>query len=289
MKPKKGIAVLIILTLLVTIMPPAAFAGKADVVSLGADLSKAQQEEMLREFGVSPDDVNIIEVTIQDVTEHLSGIATRDQIGNHAISSAYVKLLPEGEGLQVDARNVTLVTEEMYANALVTAGVEDAEVMVAAPFNVTGTTALTGIMIAFEEATGQRLSGPAKDAANEEIIVTGDIGEKIGQSEAAKLVQNIKEEIVKRDIKSPEDIRQVIIDIANELNIKLSDEQIDQILNLMKKISQLDLNIDDISRQLEKISKGLDVVKDTINENKGVLQKILDAIMAWLRSIFGTE
>jgi uncharacterized protein YpuA (DUF1002 family) len=289
MKPKKGIAVLIILTLLVTIMPPAAFAGKADVVSLGADLSKAQQEEMLREFGVSPDDVNIIEVTIQDVTEHLSGIATRDQIGNHAISSAYVKLLPEGEGLQVDARNVTLVTEEMYANALVTAGVEDAEVMVAAPFNVTGTTALTGIMMAFEEATGQRLSGPAKDAANEEIIVTGDIGEKIGQSEAAKLVQNIKEEIVKRDIKSPEDIRQVIIDIANELNIKLSDEQIDQILNLMKKISQLDLNIDDISRQLEKISKGLDVVKDTINENKGVLQKILDAIMAWLRSIFGTE
>jgi len=289
MKPKKGIAVLIILTLLVTIMSPAAFAGKADVVSLGADLSKAQQEEMLREFGVSPDDVNIIEVTIQDVTEHLSGIATRDQIGNHAISSAYVKLLPEGEGLQVDARNVTLVTEEMYANALVTAGVEDAEVMVAAPFNVTGTTALTGIMMAFEEATGQRLSGPAKDAANEEIIVTGDIGEKIGQSEAAKLVQNIKEEIVKRDIKSPEDIRQVIIDIANELNIKLSDEQIDQILNLMKKISQLDLNIDDISRQLEKISKGLDVVKDTINENKGVLQKILDAIMAWLRSIFGTE
>ncbi|MGI6554005.1 MAG: DUF1002 domain-containing protein [Bacillota bacterium] len=289
MKPKKGIAVLIILTLLVTIMPPAAFAGKADVVSLGADLSKAQQEEMLREFGVSPDDVNIIEVTIQDVTEHLSGIATRDQIGTHAISSAYVKLLPEGEGLQVDARNVTLVTEEMYANALVTAGVEDAEVMVAAPFNVTGTTALTGIMMAFEEATGQRLSGPAKDAANEEIIVTGDIGEKIGQSEAAKLVQNIKEEIVKRDIKSPEDIRQVIIDIANELNIKLSDEQIDQILNLMKKISQLDLNIDDISRQLEKISKGLDVVKDTINENKGVLQKILDAIMAWLRSIFGTE
>ena len=123
----------------------------------------------------------------------------------------------------------------MYANALVTAGVEDAQVMVAAPFNVTGTTALTGIMMAFEEATGQRLSGLAKDAANEEIIVTGDIGAKIGQSEAAKLVQNIKEEIVKRDIKSPEDIRQVIIDIANELNIKLSDEQIDQILNLMKK------------------------------------------------------
>ena len=289
MKPRKGMAVLIILTLLVTIMSPAAFAGKADVVSLGADLSKAQQDEMLREFGVSPGDVNIIEVTIQDVTEHLRGIATRDQIGTHAISSAYVKLLPEGAGLRVDARNVTLVTEEMYANALVTAGVEDAQVMVAAPFNVTGTTALTGIMMAFEEATGQRLSGLAKDAANEEIIVTGDIGAKIGQSEAAKLVQNIKEEIVKRDIKSPEDIRQVIIDIANELNIKLSDEQIDQILNLMKKISQLDLNIDDISRQLEKISKGLDVVKDTINENKGVLQKILDAIMAWLRSIFGTE
>lgn len=289
MKLKKGIAVFIVLTLLISIMPLPAFGEKADVVSLGADLTSSQQQQMLDEFGVSQDEVNIIHVTIQDVREHLDGIATRDQMGTHAISSAYVKLLPEGQGLHVDAHNVTVVTREMYVNALVTAGVEDAEVVVSAPFNVTGTTALTGIMMAFEEATGKELAQDAKNAANEEIIVTGDIGKDIGKGKAAQLIQDVKEEIVKRDIKTPEDMRQVIKDIAEDLNIELTDEQIDQILSLMEKISKLDLNIDDISNQLGKISKNLDVIKDTIDANKGFFQNLLDSIMSWLRNIFGTE
>lgn len=219
MKIRKAITIVVIMSMLVCLMPLSALAGKSDVVSLGADLTAKQQEGMLNEFGVSRDQVNIIEVSIEDVEDHLSGIATREQIGTKAISCAYVKLLPEGEGLLVEANNVTWVTAEMYGNAMVTAGVEDAEVRVSAPFNVTGTTALTGIMMAFEEATGQKLSQKAKDAANEEILITGDIAEKIGKSEAAKLVQDVKEEIIRRDIKAPEDIRQVIIDVSNELNI----------------------------------------------------------------------
>ena len=210
-----------------------------------------------------------------------------DQIGTKAISSAYVKLLPEGEGFQVDVHNVTWVTPEMYANAMVTAGVEDADVKVAAPFNVTGTTALTGIMMAFEEATGEKLNSQAKEAANEEILITGDVGQKIGKDEAAKLIRDVKEEIIRQDIKTPEDIRQVITEVSKELNIQLSEEQINQIMGLMEKISKLDLDIDDISKQLDKISRNLEVIKDTIDENKGVFQKILDSIMSWLRSIFG--
>jgi len=286
MKLKKAITILIVMTMFVGMTPAAAVAGKGDVVSLGADLTASQQEDMLREFGVSRDDVNIITVTIKDVEEHLKGVATKKQIGTKAISSAYVKLLPEGEGLAVETHNVTWVTGEMYANALVTAGVEDADVKVAAPFNVTGTTALTGIMLAFEEATGENLSSKAKEAANEEIIITGDMGQSIGQAEAAKLIKTIKEEVIKRNIQTPEDLRQLIIDVANELGIKLTDEQIDQILGLMEKISKLDLNIEDISNQLGKIGEGINVIKETIDENKGFFQQILDAILNWLRSIF---
>ena len=286
MNLKKTVTSLMIMTLFISSMPFTALAGKAEVVSLGADLTANQQEEILNEFGVSKDEVDIIYVTIQDVKDHLSGVATREQIGTKAISSAHVKLLPEGEGLQVNTDNVTLVTEEMYANAMVTAGVEDAEVKVAAPFNVTGTTALTGIMEAFEEATGEKLVEEAKDAANEEIILTGDVGQEIGQDEAAELIQKVKEEIINQKIKTPEDMRQAIIKIAKDLNIELTDEQIDQILQLMEKISKLDLNVEDISNQLGKISHELDVMKNTIDENKGVFQDILDALMSWLRSIF---
>lgn len=287
MSGKRTIVVLLIMTLLLGVLPFVALAGKADVVSFGADLTSKQQGEILKEFGVSEDEVNIIKVTIQDVKDHLEGIATDKQIGTNAISSAYVKLLPEGQGLQIDIHNITWVSNEMYANALVTAGVEDAEVKVAAPFNVTGTTALTGIMKAFEEAIGQKLTEEAKKTANEELVLTGDIGQEIGKNDATKLIQDVKNQVIKQKIKSPEDIRNVINDIANQLDIKLSEEQINQILKLMEKISTLDLNVDKISKQLDKISNNLDIVKKTIDDNRGAIQKILDAISSWLKAIFG--
>lgn len=288
MKLKKAITILIAVTMLVAAMPLTATAGAGDVVSLGADLTTGQQDQMLNRFGIFRDDadVKLITVSIQDVKEHLEGIATRENIGTKAISSAYVKLLPKGEGLGVETHNVTWVTGEMYINALVTAGVEDADVIVAAPFNVTGTTALTGIMLAFEEATGENLSSAAKDAANQELLITGDMGQSIGKDEAAKLIKNVKEEVIGRNIQTPEDLRQLIIDAAKELNIELTEAQIDQIMDLMEKISKLDLNIDDISTQLGKLGEGIGVIKDTIDDNKGFFQELWEAFISWLRNIF---
>ncbi|HHU33126.1 MAG: DUF1002 domain-containing protein [Zhaonellaceae bacterium] len=285
MQFKKIITSLLIMTLLITGQSLAVLAGNTQVVSLGADLSAEQKEAILKEFGVSENEVNIIEVSIQDVQKYLKG-ASKSQIGTKAISSAYVKLLPEGEGLFVDTHNVTAVSKEMYANAMVTAGVKDAEVKVAAPFKVTGTTALTGIMMAFEEATGKKLDDAAKETANEELELTQNIGDEIGKEKATELIQKVKREILKQKIETPEDMRQVIINIANELNIKLTDEQVDQILKLMEKISKLDLNVDTIVKQLDKISKNLEIVKNTLKENKGLFQRIIDAILGWLRNIF---
>ena len=286
MKVKKLLSILLSITLLITVFPHLALAGKGDVVSLGADLTQEQRQEILKEFGVTEDEVNIIEVSIQDVKEHLVD-ATSKEIGTKAYSSAYVKLMPNGKGLFVDIHNVSLVTEEMYANAMATAGVKDAEVKVAAPFKVTGTTALTGIMMAFEEATGKKLNEEAKKTANEELKVTQDISEDLGKDKATELIRKVKTEILSQKIKNPEDMRKVINDIANELGIELSEEQIDRILKLMEKISKLDINVDSILNQLDKIGKNLEIVKDTIEENKGVLQKIIDAILSWLRNIFG--
>lgn len=282
----RKISMALSLIMLVCLLPLAAYAGQKEVVSLGADLTPQQKEAMLKEFGVSPKEVEIIEVTIQDVRQYLPG-ATRDQIGTKAISSAHVKLLPAGEGISVDTHNVTLVTEEMYANALVTAGVKDAQVKVAAPFKVTGTTALTGIMKAFEAAAGVKLDDQAKQTANEELNLTQNMGQEIGQDKAVQLIRDVKQQVLQRQIKTPEDIRRVIHEVANQLGLTLSEEQVDQILALMKKISQLNLNVDSILTQLDKISYNLDIVRNTIAENKSVLQRILDAILSWLRSIFG--
>ncbi len=285
MRLKRLLASLFIITLLICVLPQMVLAGKGDVVSLGADLTLEQRDKILNEFGVTEDKVDIIEVSIQDVKNYLEN-ATSKEIGTKAFSSAYVQLLPEGEGIFVDTHNISLVTEEMYANAMVTAGMKDAKIKVTAPFKVTGTTALTGIMMAFEEATGQKLNEDAKKVANQEIKVTKDISEDFGQDKATELIKRVKTEILSQNIKTPEDMREVIINIANELGITLSEEQIDQILKLMERISKLDINVDSILNQLDKIGKNLEIVKNTIQENKGILQKIIDAILEWLRNIF---
>ncbi|NLI61388.1 MAG: DUF1002 domain-containing protein [Clostridiales bacterium] len=260
------------------------------VVSLGANLDESQQKQMLELFGVKEDEVTILKVTNQEERDYLKGLVSDDKIGTRAISSAYVELLDEGNGIEVETHNITWVTREIYANAMVTAGVENAKVIAAAPFKVSGTAALTGIMKAFEEATGIELDEEAKQAANEELVTTGELAEDIGKDEAAALIKEIKEKIAELDTKDEGEIRKIIIEIAANLNINLNQEQIDQIVELMKKISNLDLNVEKISGQIEKIAGSLDDVKRIVEENKGIIGKILEAIQnffGWLRGLLG--
>jgi uncharacterized protein YpuA (DUF1002 family) len=277
--------------MLLLLFPLTALADAEDiVVSLGGDLNESQQNEMLKLFGVDRDEVRILTVTIDEERQYLGGLVSDDKIGKRTISSAYVELLEKGEGIEVDTHNITWVTREMYANALVTAGVENAKVIAAAPFKVSGTGALTGIMKAFEVVSGKELDEEAKEAANEELVTTGELGEVIGKDEAAALIKEIKERIAELKTKDEGEIRKIVIEISANLNINLTDEQIEQIVQLMKKISNLDLNVEKIASQIEKIAGSLDDVKKVVTENKGVIKKILEAIerfFAWLRSLLG--
>jgi len=284
----KRTTVLLLIILFVFHMPVAALAQEGSVVSLGADLTEEQKEQMLELFQADEDDGKRIEVTNQEERSYLEGLVSEQKIGTRAISSAYVEILEEGKGILVETHNINWVTKEMYANAMVTAGLENARVIAAAPFEVSGTAALTGIMKAFEEATGEELSEDAKKAANEELVTTGELGDEIGQDKAASLVKEIKERILREKVTDPQKIRDIIIEIAGDLNINITQGQIDQLADLMERISKLDLNVEKISGQLENITKGLDKVRETINENKGLLQQILDAIknfFAWLSKL----
>lgn len=286
---KRVLAILIIAGFLITSLSFSAFADQPEVVTLGADLSQAQRKQILDWFGVREEEVLILEVTNEEERQYLEGIASEEHIGTNAYSSAHVKLAPKDTGIKVKTNHITWVTGEMYANALVTAGVENAEVNITAPFNVSGTAALTGVMKAFEKATGKKISTEAKKAANEELFVTSDLGDDIGKEKAVDLIQKIKRQVIKDKVKNPDDIRKIIEFIAKELDITLTDAQVEQILTLMEKISRLDLNIDKISEQLDKMSANLDSLKKTVEENKGLIQKILDRInvfFGWLRQVF---
>lgn len=264
-----------------------AFADTSVVVTLGKDLNQDQRKQILDIFDVEEDKTTIIEINNQEERRYLEGVASEAQLGTRTISSAYVELLDDGSGITVDTYNITWVTKEMYQSALVTAGVKDAKVIAAAPFPVSGTGALTGIIKAFEEVTGQELSEEQKKVANEEIVTSGELGEAIGKDKAAKLIKEVKEEIISKAVKDPEEIKRIIIEISGKLDINLNDEQLQSLQKLMEKIGKLDLDTIVIKDQLKNIGEKLDETLRNNEEVKSLLQRILDAIVGFFKSIFG--
>lgn len=286
MKNKKFIKYMTLILSFVFIFNTMVFADSSTVVTLGKNLSKDQRKQILDIFNVDENKTTILEVNNEEERQYLEGIATEEQLGKITMSSAYVELLEEGSGIDVETYNITWVTKKMYQSALVTAGVSDAKVIAAAPFPVSGTGALTGILKAFELATGKTISEDQKKVANEEVVQSGELGEEIGQEKASELIRIVKEEVIRKGIKDPEEIKKVVIDIAAKLDINLNVDRIDKLSGLMQNISKLDLNTEQIKNQLKDLGQKLD---DTIKNNEQVqslLQKILTAIKEFFISLF---
>lgn len=274
--------------LLIVITTTSVMAKGETVISLGRDLDEAQRTQMKNLLGAD-ENTKIIEITNEEERKYLGKFVDSKIIGSRAISSAYVETLSSGEGIQAEVYNVTWVTKDMVISSLATAGIKDAKVKVAAPFDVSGTAALTGIIKAFEDATGSTVSEEQKEIANEEIAKTGELGQDIGKDEATELVKRVKEEVVAKDINSKEDIERVISETATELNITLTEEQKAKISELMKRIASLDLNVEDIKSQLKNITDKLGKLTENSDEVKSVLQKILDFISQIFSKLFGKE
>ena len=286
MKNKRHMKYVILILAFVLMLNTLAFADSSTVVTLGKNLNDAQKKQILDIFNVKEKVTTIIEVNNEEERQYLEGVATEEQLGKITMSSAYVELLEEGSGIDVETYNITWVTKEMYQSALVTAGVSDAKVVAAAPFPVSGTGALTGILKAFELATGKTISEEQKKVANEEVVKSGELGEDIGQEKASELIRVIKEKIISKGIKDPEEIKKIVVDIAGKLDINLNVDRVNDLSGLMQNISKLDLNTEQIKNQLKDLGQKLD---DTIKNNPEVqtlLQKIFAAVKEFFTSIF---
>lgn len=115
------------------------FADSARVVTLGANLNEKQKSTMLNYFGVSENEIVLLEVNNQEERKYLEGIATESQIGTKTYSCAYVQPTKPGSGINVKTANLTWLTSSMVASTLTTAGMTDADCVVASVFPVSGT------------------------------------------------------------------------------------------------------------------------------------------------------
>ena len=281
-----------ILLLLIVVMNSAiAFADAVDgdvIISLGDNLTQAEREAILKEFG-EPKNAQIIVTTNAEEHEYLGGIIPAKQIGSIAISSVMITFTEKGSGLNVEASDrITYITEQNYTNALITAGIEDADIKITSPRNASGTAALTGIMKAYEISTGKAISEEGKKVANEEMIRSAELGEEIGEEKAAEIMSKIKLEVANRKPETTEEVREIVIGIVKNLDVSLSDEQTEKLVELYDKMKSLDIDWNKVANRIEDFaSKASDYLAS--EEGQNFLQKLKEVIIViidWFASLF---
>jgi len=224
------------------------------VVTLGQDLSPAQRQDMLRYFGVRSRTMRLYIISNAQEHQLLDGVAPAREIGTRAISCAYVVPERHGSGIRVTTHDITWVTPAMYANALATAGVRDASVAVAAPYPVSGTAALAGILWAYQASTGVSLAPDRKRAAARELVVSADLGERTGRPEAvAALVRRVKQEVLSGQATDPGAIRSAVQRAAAALDLRLTPAQVQQLVGLFLDLRRLGIPATTVERQVARL------------------------------------
>ena len=190
----------------------------------------------------------------------------------------YITILDDGSGLNVSTKNINWCTEQMYKNALTTAGITDADVKVTAPFEVSGTAALTGIYKAYEDITGNSLSSLAKMVGAEELIVTGQLAEYIGSDEATALINELKGILDITETMSDADVKKEIKKLADQYNVQVADEQIEQLLKLCRQLEKLDIN---------QLKEKLVSITNTVEKAMTAKDKVANAVATITEKVTG--
>lgn len=282
---KRNIMVALLCSMCLAVSSPVpAMADGTKVVTLGADLTQDQKNTMMKYFKADSSQVQVITVTNQDEHDLLGNYVPSEQIGTRTLSCAYVKPTQSG-GIKVRTANLNYVTCNMIATALSTAGVNNCEVVAACPYEVSGTGALTGVMKAYESASGQALDSTKKDLAAKEVVVTGDVGQQVGQDNATNIINQAKLQIIGDNIQNADEIYNIVNNIAVQNGITLSQDEIDTIVSLLQQIAQQNYDIQEMKKTLEDIQQNLEDSKngtssddssddDAVDEGEDITQDV---------------
>lgn len=239
-------------------------------IAFGQDLKSDERQKVLDGFGITDADLSnykTIEITNKEEHDYLGEYIASNVIGTRALSSVMVVKKEQGSGIQVITKNISYCTSGMYCNALVTAGLEDAQVTVVGPFNISGTSALVGAMKAYAVMTGQDISETTMDAATDELVTTAEVAESVGDKEKVEqLVAAVKQKVFEQQLSTPEDIKEAVEASAKALDINLSSEDVQNITDMMEKVSKVDVDVNAIKEQASEIynklkDAGLDLGK----------------------------
>lgn len=290
---KRWISVIAVIMVLVTgfTFPSVSLASTGDqgineklglpIVVYGEALSNTQKSEVTELLEVNNhEQVDEFTVTGQDLANYIGGNPNANMY-----SSVKIIHKDNGQGLNIEIvtpDNITEVTKEMYTNALLTAGVENAEVYVASSVKVSGHSALTGIYKAYD-AKGVKLDEGRMQVASEELDVATSIAEEQGidQAKISELLTEIKKAIAEQNPATREDIEQIVQEQLQALNIELSPEDRQRLVDLFEQMRNLNIDFDQVRNQLDDLTGNL---QDLIND-EGFWNNIQTAVRDFFRSL----
>lgn len=276
----KRIVSLILVLMLILSLGGTAFADNTQSRAvIGADLTAEQVAQVYSAFGVQQGTVPQLLVTNAEERQYLEGYVDSSIIGSRSISCVYVELLGSGAGMNVTTSNITWCTPEMYIQALATAGITDARIIVAAPFEVSGTAALTGIYKAYEDMTGKKIDDIAKLVSTQELTITGELAQEIGSMDSTSIVQDLKLMLSETQNMTDDQIRQEIIQIAAQYNVSLTETQINQLISLCRSLEGLDADqlksrVEEVQNTLNKVSTAKTQVVEFVQSVKKVVTSV---------------
>lgn len=260
-------------------------------LALGANLSDDQKKTVLSLMGIDPaslDKYDVMYVSNDEEHKYLGEYIPSSEIGTRSLSSVVITKADKGAGLSISTYNIDYCTVGMYKNALTTAGISDANIIVAGPTSISGTAALVGIFKAYEQMSGDKIDEQIVDAAMDELVTTGELNQSIDADPETieAMIADLKEQIANGALDNEEDIREAIKEAAKKYDINLSEENIEKILALLNKLKDLDLDWEAIADRASELADklGIDVTSQRFWDSiLAFFDKLIDAIA----SIFG--
>ena len=240
-------------------------AAESGVLALGANLSDSQKAEVYAQMGITAEQAasyQTIYITNDMEHQYLDASLGASVVGTHSLSS--VLLIPQesGAGLNVETHNINYCTISMYRNALLTAGVEDAKVIVAAP------SPMSGAVKAYETYSGTTVSDSVLETAADELVLTGQLSEDLDSEKISDLIAYLKQQIAENHLDDPDKLADLVRQAAEEMGITLTDEQVSQIVDLLLKLSKLDIDPDKLAKQAKELYNKLESLGITVDKEK---------------------
>lgn len=262
-----------ILVILMALSPIYSATGLVITLGEATAANSAWQNSVLNYFK-SNTDKDLNNATTKVITASEVNLISKDISGqtysaSDIVSCAMVDLsYSPGIKVVVDKSKITLVTPKMYENALKSTGINNGYVVVTSPVSATGESALAGVLKSYEIAVGTSIPDDAKKAATETIYTQSSIANQTNESadQIALLFQKVQTEVQNNNITDITQIQNIAINVANSMNINLTDQQAQQIATSLSNAQQAQGSLTEFKNSLQNATQEASQSSGIINQ-----------------------